>query len=271
MGSDLTPETISAHLVGRYGRALRCIEVTGSTNADALAWADEGAPAGAVVVADHQTAGRGRWGRSWFDAPGAALMFSVVLRPRLPRARLGLLPLAAGLACAVALEELAGLPLRLKWPNDVLSRGRKLAGILVESRVERGALRAAVCGVGINLSQRPEDFPVEIADRATSVAAEVAALAIGRVPARAELLGAVLWGLEHRVALLEQPGPPDDLLAEAAARSEILGRTVVVALADGRTVTGTARRQLASGALELETTEGVLVVESGEVRSVRGA
>lgn len=269
MEEDLTAEAISAHLIGRYGRALRCLETTGSTNADALAWADEGAPVGAVVVADHQTAGRGRWGRSWYGTPGSSLMFSVVLRPRLPRARLGLLPIAAGLACAAALEELSGLPLRLKWPNDVTCRGCKLAGILVESRFEHGALRAAVCGIGINLFQRPEDFPAEIAGRATSVAAEVGALAFGRVPARAELLGAVLWGLEQRVALLEQPAPPDDLLAEAAARSEILGREVVVAFADGRTVNGRARRQLASGALELATPGGTLVVESGEIRSLR--
>ena len=271
MPQDLTPETISPHLVGRFGRALRCVAVTGSTHVDALAWAAAGAPCGAVVVADHQTAGRGRWDRSWVDAPGSSLMFSVVLRPALARARLGLVPVAAGLAVALALEELAGLPVRLKWPNDVMSRGRKLAGILVESRFERGELQAAVCGIGVNLRQRPEDFPSEIAARATSVAVEVEALSIGRVPGRAELLGAILRGLEHRVALLEQPSPPEDLLAESAQRSEVLGRAVVVGLADGTSITGVARRQLASGALELETPRGTVVVDSGEVRSLRPA
>lgn len=109
--------------------------IVDSTQTAAWQLAERGAADGTVVVADHQLAGRGRRGRSWHDEPGASLLFSIVVRPRLPVERVPMLSLAAGVAVAEALAEQAGLATRLKWPNDVLVHGRKIAGILLESRM----------------------------------------------------------------------------------------------------------------------------------------
>src|SRR5690606_12415094 len=144
----------------RFGRTHRALGATGSTNADALAWATEGAPDGALVTAEHQTAGRGRHGRTWTDAPGLSLLASLLLRPTLPPDRLGLLPLAAGLAAADAVESVTGLVPRLKWPNDVLLGGRKVGGLLLESRLGDGPA-TVVLGLGLNVGQA--DFPPELA------------------------------------------------------------------------------------------------------------
>jgi BirA family biotin operon repressor/biotin-[acetyl-CoA-carboxylase] ligase len=131
-----------------------------STQAVAFALAAAGCADGTAVVADSQAAGRGRRGRAWLDEPGASLLLSVVLRPRLELSRLPLLSLAAAVAVAETLAEVAGLAPRLKWPNDVLVSGRKIAGILLESRL--GATPLVVLGIGLNLTQRT--FPPGLAD-----------------------------------------------------------------------------------------------------------
>src|SRR5262245_62133123 len=144
----------------------------GSTQAVAFTLAADGAADRTVVIAEAQSAGRGRRGRTWQDEPGASLLTSIILRPHLTPARLPMLSLAAGIAVAEALEQVTGLIPRLKWPNDVLIDRRKLAGILLESRigaasVDAGATPLVVLGIGVNLTQRA--FPSELADRATSV------------------------------------------------------------------------------------------------------
>src|SRR6185369_13879593 len=136
-----------------------------STQAIAFGLAAQGAADRTVVVAESQAAGRGRRGRVWVDEPGASLLLSVIVRPRLPPARLPLLSLAAGVAVAETLAEATGLSPRLKWPNDVLVDGAKIAGILLESRL--GAAPLVVLGIGINLTQT--QFPSPLAMRATSV------------------------------------------------------------------------------------------------------
>src|SRR5680860_1413471 len=142
MTSDLSAARIEGALRGRWGRPLRFFEEIESTNSEALEWAEEGAPEGAAVVADHQSAGRGRLGRTWLSEPGAVLPLSVVLRPRLPPDRFGLLSAAAGVATAEAIAEVSGLSCRLKWPNDVTISGRQVAGILHESRVSTAGVPA---------------------------------------------------------------------------------------------------------------------------------
>lgn len=126
-------------------------EVTGSTNATALEMAEAGAPEWTLVGAGHQTAGRGRLGRTWTDIPGAALMFSFVLRPDLSPEDVGLIPLLAGATMAAAIRAVAGIEVRCKWPNDLLLDGGKVGGILVESSVAGGRVRYAVVGIGLNL------------------------------------------------------------------------------------------------------------------------
>jgi BirA family biotin operon repressor/biotin-[acetyl-CoA-carboxylase] ligase len=141
--------------------------VVSSTQALAFELAAGGADDGTVVVAASQTAGRGRRGRRWEDEPGASLLVSIVVRPSRPPREWPRLSFAAALAVADMLAEVAALPARLKWPNDVLVAGRKIAGILLESR---SGLAVVVVGIGVNLAQR--QFPAELAGRATSVALE---------------------------------------------------------------------------------------------------
>jgi BirA family biotin operon repressor/biotin-[acetyl-CoA-carboxylase] ligase len=130
---------------------VRWDEVTASTSATALAMAVEGTPEWTLVAAGHQTAGRGRHGRTWLDRPGSALLFSVVLRPVWEPAAVGLVSLAAGAAMAEAASEASGVEVRCKWPNDLLAGASKVGGILGESQVSADRIAHVVVGVGVNL------------------------------------------------------------------------------------------------------------------------
>lgn len=148
-----------------FGQPHRHYTRTDSTNTRARELAAAGAPHGTVVTAGEQTEGRGRQGRTWTAPAGKALLYSAVVRPLEERHML--LPLAVPLAvCEVAEELEAGTRCRVKWPNDVLVEGRKLAGILIEARPQDGW---AVVGVGLNLATRPAEFPAELRDTATSL------------------------------------------------------------------------------------------------------
>jgi BirA family biotin operon repressor/biotin-[acetyl-CoA-carboxylase] ligase len=217
-----------------------------STQTIAFALAAEGVPDGTAVVADTQAAGHGRRGRPWVDEPGASLLVSIVLRPRLEPARLPGLSLAAGVAVAEALTRAAGVSPRLKWPNDVLIGGRKIAGILLESRMtghpESGGL-TAILGIGINVSQRT--FPADLAERATSVWVES-----GRLVERDALLAALLDALGDWRRRLESGGFAP-VRARWRALADTLGRTVTV---DG--VSGVAIDIDVDGALVVNDAEG---------------
>jgi BirA family transcriptional regulator, biotin operon repressor / biotin---[acetyl-CoA-carboxylase] ligase len=149
----------------RFGSPHRHFRSVGSTNTIARALAAAGAPHGTVVTADEQTAGRGRQGRTWTAPPGAALLYSAILRPLEPRH--SVLSLAVPLAvCEVAEQLRPDIECKVKWPNDVHLDGRKLAGILIEARPQDGW---AVLGIGLNLTIAPADFPEKLGDRATSL------------------------------------------------------------------------------------------------------
>jgi len=259
MGGDLDLNELERALAGIAG-PVRFVEETGSTNLDALDWASEGAPEKAVVVADYQTAGRGRWGRSWEAPPGSALLFSLVLRPRPDMVRL--LTTLAGVACAAGLRNAAGLEPGLKWPNDVILSERKVAGILVETRVVGAGISAAVVGMGINVSSRPDDFSPEVAATATSLAVEMEASGRGEPPNRAVLLAAILEQFHHRYG----EWSPPLLLEEATGLSVVLGRAVRIKRPQGDVIEGVAKRLTADGALEIESGGSVHVVDSGEVQ-----
>lgn len=262
---DLGPGALAAARSARFGSPVRALATTGSTNSVALEWAAQGAPEGALVVADHQSAGRGRLGRAWLSSPGCCLLFSLVLRPAAPLDDLGALPVAVGVAAAEAVARCARVATGLKWPNDITVDGRKLGGILVESRTSGPGPAAVVAGVGINVGWRAEDIPADIGGRATSIAAEA-----GTAPGRAELLGEILAALEDLY-----PASLDEAWAAAVARahearSELIGREVAVRLGAGGVVSGRAVRVLASGALEIDAGRAV-IVGSGEVEAVRQA
>jgi len=174
----------AAIVAGGLWTDIRVVEETGSTNADVLGEARRGAPEGLVLAAEAQTAGRGRLGRTWQSLPGAALTFSVLLRPTsVPQAGRGWVPLLAGVAVAGALRRAVGVDARLKWPNDVLVADAKLAGILAEQAGD-----AIAVGIGINVRGRPQDLPV-----ATATSLELHGA--GETD-RTELLAAVLAELE---------------------------------------------------------------------------
>jgi BirA family biotin operon repressor/biotin-[acetyl-CoA-carboxylase] ligase len=266
---DLAPARIAAARRGRFGAPLEVVASLPSTQSAVLEWSRAGAPEGAVMVADHQTQGRGRRGRTWLSAPGRALQFSLLLRPTLVPDRAGVITTALGVAVAEAVEETSGLPSRTRWPNDVTVEGRKVAGILVETRVQEGALEAAVAGVGINVEWPCAQLPGAIAASATSISCEVERLGAGAVPGRAELLAAALGRIEELYDAAARGS--DSVVARASARSETVGRPVSVRLAGGGSVVGTATRLLASGALEIDVDGERHAVDAGEIERARPA
>ena len=246
----------------------------GSTNDEAFRRADEGAPEGLVVLALAQTAGRGRQGRAWWDAPGASLLFSVLLRPSIPLAQCPLLALALACSVADAGTEATGAALGIKWPNDVLHDGRKLCGVLAESRVSGSGVSggapapapstkrpAVVIGAGVNVNQTPEDFPAELRRTATSLR-----IAGGGKELRPEeLLPAILGRLE-RYAALAAAGDGSGLWREVAGRLPRPGSEVTV-VSGGRRIEGVVEGITESGALRLRERgrAEATVVSAGEL------
>jgi len=247
----------AARSAGIDARA-RYVEVTGSTNSDLLALAEEGAPAWTVVVAGHQQEGRGRLGRTWVSEPGASLLLSVLLRPELPPTDSALLTLWAGACMAMSCSVACGVDVRCKWPNDLLASERKLGGVLTEAKVERGILAHVVVGVGVNLHQRPEDFPAELGRSATSVSIEG-----GRPDAPALLFEFLL-----RLKRFGDPTRPDfreTVLDQYRRVCETIGRTVRATTTAGREVEGRATGVGESGQLIVETDTGRDEVTFGEI------
>ena len=184
MLGSLLVEGVVPRLRGRLGHPYRFVESCTSTQR--LLGDDD--PEGAVAVADAQTEGRGRLGRRWLAPPGTSLLVSILLRPQVDPARLPELSLVAGRACAEAIASVTGLEPDVKFPNDVLLGGRKVAGILTEASEGR-----VVLGVGVNVTQRPGELPPDARTPATSLAIET-----GRAIDRGELLVALLEHLEKR-------------------------------------------------------------------------
>jgi BirA family biotin operon repressor/biotin-[acetyl-CoA-carboxylase] ligase len=267
---DLTEELVARNLRGAFGHPARVVDEIGSTNTEAVEWADRGAPEGALVVTDHQTAGRGRSGRTWWSAPGTALQFSLLVRPRLPLDVTGLLTTAVGLACAEGVEIASGVRPLLKWPNDITVAGRKLAGILVESRVTGPTLDYAVIGIGLNV-RTGTGMPSELAATVTSVYDEIDAHGTGKEPSRAELLGWILDAFERIYPLVGTGEGAAQIVGRASAKSAVLGQRVSVKLPSEAPLDGVARRLLPSGALEVESDGVFRSLHAGEIVKLRPA
>lgn len=264
MDEVLDPAEIEGALRGRFGRPLRYLPSVGSTNDEAMTWAVEGAPEGSVVVTDHQTAGRGRWGRTWSSEPGRLLQSSTVLRPGVAPSAAGVVTTCVGVACARGVEEVCGVEVGLKWPNDVTVEGKKIAGILVESRVDGGAtIEIAIAGVGINVNWAIEEMPEEIRDRATSLS-----VVTGKACDRIQLLASFLFALETVYSRVKA-NLTEEVIAEAALRSDILGQAVTVRFLDGSTIAGRAVGLDETGALKLESADGERVIQVGEIEQLR--
>lgn len=154
----------------RIGQPILAFSEVVSTNDVAKHFAEAGAPDGLAVVARNQTGGRGRQGRTWISFPDKAIHLSMVLRPPLTPKEVSWLGLATGVAAAETLSRLGIAEIAIKWPNDLLARGKKIAGILVEPRVGEAKLDFAVVGIGLNVRQQVDEWPAELRDRATSIA-----------------------------------------------------------------------------------------------------
>jgi BirA family biotin operon repressor/biotin-[acetyl-CoA-carboxylase] ligase len=243
------------------GQVLHCFEEVGSTSDRARELAEEGAGHGEVVIAEAQTAGRGRRGRTWISPPRRNVYLSVVLRPDLPPGRAAELTLVASVALCDALRQ-AGVEAGIKWPNDVLASGRKIGGILTELAAEPDRVHWVVIGIGVNLNARAEDFPAELHDEATSVLIER-----GQPAPRALFVAALLTTLEHWLDRHDAEGfaPIREAWRE---RNVTLGQDVVVRT-DGREIAGRAEDLDESGALLVRTPAGLERVLAGDVLLAR--
>ena len=232
----------------------------GSTNDEALRRAGEGAPEGLVVVADVQTSGRGRHGRSWNDVPGASLAFSVLLRPTLPLPRLPLLAIAMACAVAEAAEAITGTRFDVKWPNDVLFDGRKVCGVLAESRSGRDGRTLVVIGAGVNANHLEGDFPADLRAHATSLR-----MAGGSYVTPESVLAAVLPRFERYVHLAHPQGG-DALRDAVVGRLPPPGTHVAVRRGEAR-VEGVVEGITETGALRFRENghEETVVLSAGEL------
>ncbi len=258
-----------ARLAGRFpgGRppVVHCFASLPSTNDHADRLAERGTPDGTAIVAEQQTAGRGRLGRAWFSPPGAGLYVSVVVQlagagqsideagGRTP----ALVTLAAGVGFTEGVRTCTGLPIEIKWPNDLVVSRRKLAGILTEAS-GRGDLRYAVVGVGINL--RTAAYPRDIADRATSIEAE-----LGRPVERGTLLAECLAAFAERGAELRK-GDADAILRRWRALAPSSTGATVEWTTPAGTCSGITCGIDGDGALLVQTGSRVERILAGEVR-----
>ena len=246
------------------GRVLHHHETIGSTNATAFRLAQDGAVHGTVVVAEQQTAGKGRRGRAWVSPPGLNLYFSAILRPELSPQRAPELTLVAAVALAETLRE-AGSDAAIKWPNDVQLGGRKVAGILTELSAEPERVHFVIVGVGVNLNAGAEHFPQELRDTATSLAQ-----VLGRPVARAAFTAALWTRLEAWLDTYLATGF-DAVRLRWKALSSTLGQQVRVRT-DRGDWEGFAEDIDLTGALMVRTADGrVERVLAGDVEQVRAS
>lgn len=266
--SEPLPPDIAAALDGardrlqRFGRPLYFFSETGSTNDFAAALAEHGAPEGATVIASAQSSGRGRLGREWFSPPGAGLYVSVVCRDL---SAAPFLTLAGGVAVADGIRVATGLPVQIKWPNDVVvvdgpgfGQRRKLAGILAEASSTGDGLQHVILGFGVNL--RSAAYPPELADRATSIEAE-----LGRAPDAGAVLAETLVALEGLVDELAA-GSSQPLLARWRAVAPSARGAAVEWDTPSGPVSGTTAGIADDGALLVRTRDGIERIISGEIR-----
>lgn len=242
-----------------FGRHLQIREVVTSTQDVLRELAEEGAPEGTLVIAERQDNGRGRMGRSWVSPPGRGVSMSLLLRPDVPLQLAPQLTLLAAVALCRSLGRETGLPIGIKWPNDLLVDGRKISGILLESATEDERLRYVAVGLGIAVNLDADDYPEELLARAVSLK-----MAAGRAFDRAALIAAVLLEFEQLYAVYKERGfEPIRILWETY--SVTLNRTVSLNAGHGF-FEGVPRGLDESGGLRVELPDGgVRTIYSAEI------
>ena len=244
------PDSLMAPVIARglqtrwAGRQIVYLPSVDSTNRRARQLAAEGAPHGTLVIADEQTAGRGRRGRGWISPAGEGVFMSLILRPQSHPSEVARLSMQTALAVALSIAQTTGLDARIKWPNDIVCGGRKVCGMLLEMNADEQTVHDVVAGVGINVHQTA--FAPEIAQSASSLD-----LLCGESVSRAALVRAFLEAFEAADALTARGG----LMDAYRARSATLGQRVQV-IAPAGSFTGTALAVTDSGSLIVEDEEG---------------
>ena len=255
---------IAAHLdVCRIGRRLECLQQTASTNADAFRMAEAGAVEGTVVVADYQTDGKGRRGRIWLSPAGVNLYCSVVLRPPIMPHEAPQLTFLSAVAVARAIEQTAGCAPVIKWPNDILIDGRKIAGLLNEMSAETDGVNFVILGIGVNLNMTADQFPDDLRFPASSLFVESGARVV-----RSRFAACMLNELDRLYADFLSVGflPVRE---EWQRRCNANGRRVVVSDDGMDRISGLFAGIDADGALLLQSDDGVLErIACGDVRVI---
>lgn len=242
-----------------FGRKAVLLASTLSTQGDVLKLAEQGQAEGAVVIAEEQTGGRGRFGRQWFSPPGKGIWMSVLLRPDLPLQHTPQLTLLTGVAVCRAVRACSGADAGIKWPNDVLIEGRKVCGILLESTVEDHEVRYCIAGIGVDVNFDPEDYPEDLTTIATSLKMET-----GQSVDRTKLTAAILTELEQLYFLYQKEGF-GVISALWEALSVSMNREITVTNPHG-VIEGKAIGLDPSGALVVEKRDGEhTLIISGEI------
>ncbi len=238
------------------GRPLHFFDTIDSTNTSAARLAREDAAEGTVVIADAQSGGKGRLGRSWVSPPGVNLYLSVILRPRKSTSAAPQLSLLASVAVAEAIVQQTQLSPAIKWPNDVLVSGKKVCGILTEMQANGPQLRSVIVGIGVNINAPLSSFPEALQDRASSLF-----LIRGEPVDRAAFAVSLLTHLEKLYVLWLEKGFPVVGAAWEGYASELLGKSITVTAPEG-IISGTVRGIDRDGALLVES-----VSPEGQARS----
>jgi BirA family biotin operon repressor/biotin-[acetyl-CoA-carboxylase] ligase len=235
----MEPDTLDINLIKKrtktkiigHGQWVH-LEKTESTNSQAAVLGAAGAPEGSLVVADFQSHGRGRKGRSWFSAP-RSIHFSILLRPDMPARKLSLLSLLACLAVQKTVVELCGLEACIKWPNDILLNNKKAAAVLVEASIIGGEVAWAVIGIGYNLNAAGEEFPAELHGLVTSVFEET-----GKNFSRNQVYAELINQLDSYYCQFLKTGA-EPLVNEWKNKTDIIGQRLRLS-ADGQRIYGKA-------------------------------
>jgi BirA family biotin operon repressor/biotin-[acetyl-CoA-carboxylase] ligase len=242
----------------KVGQKVIRLDTVDSTNDYLMGLASRGAAHGTVVVADAQERGKGRLERTWFSPPGKNIYMSVLLRPELYPGDASLMTVVSAVACALAIKKITGIKVGIKWPNDIVVSGRKLGGILLESRFRSGRISHAVVGIGINVNSKNADFPEDIRAIATSVFQET-----GIKTKRTVLIDEMLDDIDDGLDMLMEKR--SSLLEKYRKMSVTLGKMVTVNTSEG-ILEGFALNIDEQGHLMLQTGTGeVEMISTGDV------
>jgi len=245
------------------GKEISFFETVDSTNTLAMRLAGSGALHGTVIIADHQTKGKGRLGRTWLSPPKSNIYMSIILEPKIAPKDATLLTIMAATACASAIRNTTGLEVKIKWPNDLMVGDKKLGGILTEIKSDPDRITLAVIGIGINVNIALKDFPLDVRSVASSIKE-----ALGKTQSRTIIIAGILKEIERLYGILAGGGGKL-LLAEWKQLSSTLGRKVTVT--EGKdTFTGIAEDIDDAGRLKLKLSSGAMkAISAGDVTMLR--